>query len=247
MERLAAFWREFWPSIGFAESLPGKMKKLGEWFLFLLGPIGFAAWRGHLTAWLVDYGLVLLIVSAVFIVWKAGVSWERSNGPIIWVGPIESDEHHNLFEFMVRNAGRGEVIAHVYVVNLRDRYGKRIPRIDEQVEVHWRGLASGEQMRLYRDKHGICGVLNVNTTDNPKTPFLQFAMPASPKGAIGVAPLIPGDPRPLDKQEKVFMSLRVDFCDDNGKNITTRTIRYSIRPDPKSKLPYRFRRCWPSY
>jgi hypothetical protein len=242
MSRLAAVWQEFWKSFTWIGSVPDtadKMRKIGGLLALLIGPAALAStatdW-GHIVKPFLPY---FLGVSAICIIWKLAIAWEKSSGPIIWIGKPEPDEYQNFFDLRVQNRGHGEVIARVFAQDLCDRRGKRIPRIDDEIEIQWRGYHQGQNMKLRGDKPGIAAILQVDKT-NPIAPILNLVIP-QPSPATGLLPLLPGALRQLEKDE-VRITFRVDFYDDKDVFLKNNSKRFSIRPDNKSPMCYRIRR-----
>jgi hypothetical protein len=242
MARISAAFRYFWKSIawiGGASSTADKMKKVAEIGMFLFAP-GLAAMLAHKVAEWRVFVPWLLSVGAAYLLWKFAIAWDRTAGPIIWIGRPEPDVKNDIFDLHVENRGCGQVTARIYMQNLRDLDGARIPRIDDQVELYWRGYHSDTKMKLFGKKYGIAAMLKIDRSD-PESPVPHIMMPGKKPKTL-VTPLISADMPTLDKQKGVTFSIRVDFHDaSSGEFLKSEVRSYSMRPDTQSPMRYRIR------
>jgi hypothetical protein len=248
VSRLAAAWEEFRKSIGWTADLPDraeKIKKQGEFLIWVLAAIGYgvkdASWASW-WPWLQPWSPLLLAAVIWYVAWKASVAWYKTRGPTIWIGPIEFDENYNFFEFFLRNRGEGEVVAHPYATaDFRDRHGKRIPLIDDQIELHCRGYYKGDKVRLFGNKDAVVALLQINTEKAraPKTAQLLLTTPAE-KPNFALVPL--GNFTPVKEQHKLYLTVRVDFFDAEDKEfLVSKAIRLAIIPNERLAECYRVR------
>jgi hypothetical protein len=242
--RFAAFWEEFWKSISWTTEIPEKSEKLKKgvpFVLWLLAAVGYGTkdviWASW-WPWLEPWSPLLLVAVVWFVAWKAGIAWYKTQGPIIWMGEIETDESYRFFEFFLENRGKGEVFADVYATDLRDGSGRRVPIIDGEMKIHCRGYYTGDKVKLFGDKHVIVAPLQVHNGNESGTAHLRLVNPGD-KPNFWVAPLISHVPTPLKDQHELSLSIRVDFFDEQNKFLTTRTRRLVIVPDEKQSLCYR--------
>src|SRR5438876_11871659 len=100
MRRLAAFWREFVDSFGFLGKAVDAWGRFGRFILILLTLLLTAL--GTVTKgkevnwleWLQPWSPYVFVVLGAIVVWKAGRAWEKTFGPIIWIGNMEIDEQY---------------------------------------------------------------------------------------------------------------------------------------------------------
>lgn len=252
MSRLTAFWAELWSSMPWIDALAeraDKMKKICELVALLLPILGIATcfgdWASAVNPWA---AIALVGVGVLYLVWRSAIAWDRTRGPIIWIGEFEFDRYYKMFDIRIKNAGLDEVYAKIYVVDLRDSSGKRIPRIDHQWPAHWRGM-EGDKCLLFGDRHGTAGVL-IAAPDprHSMCPCLQVAMPGI--GRPNAVLLYPIEATPIDQQERVTLTIRVDFCDADDKFIKSKLKTVTVIPpdaksnplDPESLTRYTIKR-----
>jgi hypothetical protein len=233
--------QELRKSFGWVNDFPDKFEKLkkqAQFLLWLLAAIGYSvkdlSWATW-WPWLQPWSQIVLAGVVWFIAWKVAIAWFTTAGPIIWLAEISIDENYLMLDLRVKNQGLGEVIAHIYAVDVRDAKGRRIPVIDSQIEVHWRGLKGEEKMLLYGDKHGIAGVLQVQR-NSVSAPVLLLTTPAHSGDVPGIYRVVPLTQQcPLGRQEELRLTLRIDFRDEyDDKCLKTKTVVVSVVPDAQS-------------
>jgi len=237
MERLKAFWRELTPQLAWLKSFENPMKTI----------LGYLAIAGITSATFVAFFktnpwflLLALLPAVVFLTWVVAIAAERSAGPIMWLGEnLQTDELWSMLYLSVRNSGNGEVIAQVYATELRDANEERLHEIASDIEIHWRGLSSSQQMTLFTDKVGQAGVLRVGL-DTPGNPRPYLCSPSDASDGFKPVPLTGSVP--LDQRQELRLTLRVDFRNmiDN-KIVRSKVRRFSITPDETSTIGYQSR------
>jgi hypothetical protein len=86
---MQAFFIELGKLLGWFGEVTGHMERvqrLGPFLVLMLGP---AAWGAVSAGWfqIIDpYVPYLLALTGAIAIWACSVAWERSEGPIIWVG-----------------------------------------------------------------------------------------------------------------------------------------------------------------
>jgi hypothetical protein len=203
--RLAAFWEEFWKSFTWIGQTLDKWEKVqktvGSAIAFFLVLTGITVAITDVAdairpavPWL--FGFV-----AMYIAWKAGIAWYKTSGPIIWIGDLEftsrdAGDRKNVAEIRVRNAGRDEIMAFVFVVDVQDNPGKRIDRVPTGEIIPWMGVTAelGAPMLLYGDKIAFARVFQIQRQDHGT-----------------VLSLCSGGSILLEKHAELLLTIRVDF------------------------------------
>jgi hypothetical protein len=248
MEQFKAAFRDFWKSVAWIEKASDgteKVRKAIGGMVVLLAPLILGAnktgaeWATQLMP-LVPW---LLAIGGAYLIWQFAIAWDRNAGPIIQIGPPEVDDSYKCFDVPNRNSSAGTVYAQAYVQELCDCNDKRIPRIDSQIEVQFRGIAKGERAELHQGKPTWAVVLVAGDQGGIVCPFLWPPGDRMPTGkvAIPAKPLLPHPPPPFEEQKEVRFNLRIDFSDESGKRLKTKCQRYSLTPDPKSRTPYKLK------
>jgi hypothetical protein len=248
MSMLHAWWEEFVGRIAGPDD-KSMQRKVWNWIwpvLLALTLLLVGVWAGFQEAaeslpvqlkWLpriLPIAPYVLIAALMVFVWHAAIAYDRASvsGPIIWIGEFDYDKYWKMFDIPVKNAGSGEVMARIYVVDVRDKDGKRIPRIDDQIWAHWRG-STDPGMKLFGDKHGTAGVFIEEVDErNSMCPCLKIAMPGGPYGKTSIVKtlLYPIEVTAFDQQEEITLTLRVDFSDLEGKFIKSKLKKLSVTP-----------------
>jgi hypothetical protein len=246
--RFSAAWEEFWKSIAWIDKVtdrPEKVKKLVGILVIVLGPLGFGLqfipaakeWSA-LASPFVPY---LLVVAAIYVTFQVATAWEKVKGPIVWMGKIEFEKYFRFFEFSVENRGHGEVVARVYATkDLRDQDGDRIPQIDNQMELHWRGRYVGEDVKLAGSEIATAGILGLRLGDTPNTAHLVLLTPGK-KNEYGMVSLVYTAPTPLNEQQRLYLTIRVAFFNEKGELVADKKKRLAIIPYAKSPSCYKVR------
>jgi hypothetical protein len=254
MPRPAAWWDEFYKSFLWIGSAAEKSEKVWKIIqlpaLAILTALGLA---GTLTEWAVaikPYAPFLLGSAAMLVTWNAAIAWHKTSGPIIWIGPMEFDEERQVFDLPIKNVGTGHVGAYVYAVYLRDKLGKKNPRIGAEFHLPWKGFDSNEPMNLFGERHCLAEIIAIKRGPQ-STPGSVFAClelmvagssHGSPPGAHLVA-LYPSEPVLLKDQEEVALTIRVDFYNwgAEGKCLKSKLKTFSIVPDETLGELYRIK------
>jgi hypothetical protein len=232
---ISAFLGEWWRLILWGEGVEGRAKAAWSYFLAILALLGVPG--SVVMAFFDDlrpYAVLLSLPACAYLAWQGGRAWQNTRGPIIWIGKVTPDKYQRLWEVRVENRGNEEVTPHAYVTDLLDRSGNRIPRIDHGslFKAHWRGQQGEvDKIKLGGEKHLYAAILAVDKID-PAGP-LQLVMWV-PDGKVS---LLPG-PLASKQNEVLYLDIRVDFCDDKGATLRTKTRRYQVTPDTTSELGF---------
>ena len=235
MHRIVATFHDVCQSFMWTKGVASAMDVLKPVFglvALLVGPAALAADLSGLFKAIGPFTFYLIVVSMVYLTWITATAWERNGGPIISFGKPEEDKNFRLLQICVRNNGSGEVAAKAFAQNMRDKNGNLIPRIDDEIELHWRGYNSdGKPMTLHSNKPGSLAIVqNKETTDGSVACFvIPDAFPN-----YRVIPVIPDQPFP----DEVRFEVRIDFFMD-GKRVKSRSQRYSLAADSTSPVGYR--------
>jgi hypothetical protein len=183
-----------------------------------------------------------LLALGVYLSWKAAIAWDRTRGPLIWTDKVRFDKYCRLWEMAVENRGTGEVFARVFLVQLEDENGERIERIDKPIQAHWRGWSEEAAMSLAAERQGIAALLR--EYQDAQMDVLGLAM----WPAAGLVPLLT-PPLFGYRTRKLFLIVRVEFCDEKGVCLKTMKRRLAIVPSKGTfqvvEVPLRFRRKSP--
>jgi hypothetical protein len=191
---------------------------------------------------------------SAYLVWHFAVAYYVNRGPVIWIGEIEPIYlDPGFFQFVVANVhGMGVVVLRPYAEDPRDKKGRKLDRIDQEIELHCRGYYVGDKVKLIGDARAKVAFLHVRKDEELNMTCLFFPVPAprppadSP-GGIGLLPLISDDMTPLEYQDKLFLPIRVDLFDEGGNTLLARRrLCMVVIPDESSPLKYRVRpaRWW---
>src|SRR5262245_13128795 len=177
--------------------------------------------------------------------WNVAISWHATSGSIIWGGPIEQDYNYRFFELRIENSGLGEVHARVFAKDIRDRHGKRIPRIDSGIELHWRGMCGDQRPILFGNRHGMAAFLQVDV-GVPDKPTLLLVLPHTEPAKFALVSLLNEFATfPLAQQQTVYLTLLVEFYRMDGNSYVVeknKSIVLKIIPDSTEPMCYRIRR-----
>ena len=153
MSILNAWWEEFSGRVAGQDdkSMQRKVWNFSWPTLLVITLLLFVAWAGLATApeiqenlpsgmkWLpriMPIAPYVLIASLMFFVWHGAISFHKASGPIIWIDNSmcghEYQKGYFNFEIRVQNVGRDEVDAFIYIVELCDASGKRIPATETE-------------------------------------------------------------------------------------------------------------------
>jgi hypothetical protein len=243
--RLKSFFEELWKSLWWVESLFDKAEIVGKAIGVLTLLLPFLGITGGLisaltSTWQPWLAIYLVGIPLLYLTWLMAVAWERTKGPIIQIGEFSYDQSWKIFDLKIKNGGAEEVFAKVYAVEILDSKGQRIPRIDSQIPLHWRGERY-EKFKLFGDRHGICGALQLEISEESMSSKLHLAMPGGDDfDAIQTTHLLhPGDPIPLDKQDSFTLTIRVDFLDMDDRFVKSKLKSFRFIPDKSCAWFYR--------
>jgi hypothetical protein len=227
-----AFCREF---VSGAKELSATAKWLWTAVLFFLPLIGWTV--AQFTDWLrgvIDkpWSFCLLFPPVAWASARAGSALDRIVGPVIEEGRLLPDQENRVFRMWVRNAGSGEVVAHVYVTALAGS-----SRITSEVETYWMGLDGKDPVRLAGNKRDIAGVLSVQRVGDGHP---QVCVAARPKEGRepSLVPLC--DAVPLSQQKELRLDVRI-CLESEGRFVKDKIKTIDVVPAEGSPLHYDIR------
>jgi hypothetical protein len=243
MSRITATVKDVWDSAVHASDAAEKLKRIIFWLLLLLGSSALVLAKADVWPRIEPYIPYFVWPIAVYIaicfIWVVAIAWERNAGPIIWTSSIEFSRD-GFFEMTVKNVGHCQVIARVYAQEMRDRNDKRNVRIDDEIELHWRGKHRGDKMMLHGSKPGVAAIFRVQ--QEPSGPRLCFVVPGVQPNTELVS-VLNETPKPLAEQEEIRLTIRIDFSDETGSILKTKPQEFSICPMPENTTEfYRIRK-----
>jgi len=237
MSRLNAFWEEFLKSFHWVEKAAGKIdyvQKIIGYAWPLLGLLGItAAIVSRAFQPFMPYCIDMMIL---YLVWKVAIAWDRSAGPIIWIGKPEFDKEHSVFDIRIENRGHGLVYAYGYITDLRTSNGDRPIGVISELQLNWFNLDAGKEMSLYGTRHGTLFLANV-VHDAGRIPSL--ALFVRDKKDDRILPLY--NAVPLEKQLDIHATLDIRFYDTKYTPIKSKVIKYIFTPDSESFTSYKIR------
>jgi hypothetical protein len=236
MDRLRAVLTDFLKSLAWVEEVHGKMGVIKTVAVLLaLGLVPVASWASATTDWghwMRPYAPWLLALFVLYVTWNFAIACERNRGPLISVGKPTEDVHQGIFEVCVENRGGGTVNARVFAQNMRDIKGRRIPRIDSQMELHWRGYHQEDNITLYGRKQAMATIA-MSMENN----VLCFMIPGQ-RPDTGIIEVFPEALAHL-RTEPFLVDVRFDFNDERNSTVKTTVRTYRIKPDAKAPLRFR--------
>lgn len=233
--RLRAFLHRLLSDLKWTGELPEKLRRIMAELISLATLLGYAtSWTAHVPHWL----RYLIWPTVVYVTWKMAIAWHETRGPSIWISDPIPDGNARTYNIEVQNRGSGSYVAHVYAVKLDDEKDQRLPRINDQLELHWRGSQVGQPMKLYLDKHGLAEILRCDHFGAVPMPGLTV-MRGDPPDLQTVDLYTDEQPTPGFKQKELRLTIRVDFVDDKGECVAAENRRFAILPDFASPMLYR--------